>query len=849
MASQLYMEWVKQEGGQYVTTDTINPFGDNYVKIGFKSNYTPTNEISQRLISIVENTSNTGDSLRFKNFTFTLGTGASNANTESGFDDWNLAQQQELYGYGYDIEEIHTGGQFLKVFRGSSLNGIPYAFHAPNNMSNYEYINDDQFILSPSNVIEYELNADTNLVEYIIFNVDNNFWSNLFIAQDDLSNSYLNLDTDINFTYNGEESEYVDSITGGTGWGNSPYNIPEVQGGILQIPYLALRGRKIGIGFSVLMSPSEGNVLTGDFTQSIGDYTSDRVNIQTNLEIGETQVANFTPSIYYFNLDEQVAIGNIANGSIEMSFGEYAGSVNVFVFDRGDFDIDGNPDSQDQNLQSLLPTLDNIGFNYIDDSAKYGVVDFDNGSLYGTQVHVSQGQTINIPFTYNSYLTGQDSFTIYVVYGEMDNSLPQEWLEYFNNLETWQKWFIVQNCNINSIQEQEIVEEEDVYTPPATGSDYETSEDHIVIKNPIDIMFHLSEQELGYDKPINADKIEEARSNHTNSDNAYDWKLGFSINKEIEGKKLLSEISKSSKSIPIFSNNRLSFFNLKNTYSGLEEIDLIKEKDILSYSFTRSSIDDVKTKIDYKYKKDYGLGNYVEDYEIKSDDIYPYYVTRKYGELEDFEYTDEDKVNYYGIKFNKFTLLIDHDDTTETIEDDYIRELETAQNSAEFMLGWNYNVHNEVSIQLPLKYYNLELGDLIEFDKMILDKKLYGENYVLENQEDMPIRCGQYILPLFIIHNIKKDLKGIKIEATQLHHIGTNTLVWRDWQYPAVKGLISTVLGDINNDGSVSVTDLVLLVYLLTEGDVEYFQAGDFNQDGIIDILDLVGILNHILGD
>ena len=225
------------------------------------------------------------------------------------------------------------------------------------------------------------------------------------------------------------------------------------------------------------------------------------------------------------------------------------------------------------------------------------------------------------------------------------------------------------------------------------------------------------------------------------------------------------------------------------------------------------------------------------------------YVTRKYGELEDFEYTDEDKVNYYGIKFNKFTLLIDHDDTTETIEDDYIRELETAQNSAEFMLGWNYNVHNEVSIQLPLKYYNLELGDLIEFDKMILDKKLYGENYVLENQEDMPIRCGQYILPLFIIHNIKKDLKGIKIEATQLHHIGTNTLVWRDWQYPAVKGLISTVLGDINNDGSVSVTDLVLLVYLLTEGDVEYFQAGDFNQDGIIDILDLVGILNHILGD
>ena len=842
MASQLYMEWVKQEGGQYVTTDTINPFGDNYVKIGFKSNYTPTNEISQRLISIVENTSNTGDSLRFKNFTFTLGTGSSNANTESGFDDWNLAQQQELYGYGYDIDEIHTGGQFLKVVSGSSLNGIPYAFHAPNNMSNYEYINDDQFILSPSNVIEYELNADTNLVEYIIFNVDNNFWSNLFIAQEDLSNSYLNLDTDINFTYNGIESEYIDTISGGTGWGNSPYNIPEIQGGILQIPYPVLRGRKIGIGFSVLMSPSEGNVLTGDFTKSIGDYTHDRVNIQTNLQIGETQAANLTPSIYSFNLDEQVAIGNIANGNIEMRFGDYAGSVNVFVFDRGDFDIDGNPDSQDENLQSLLPTLENIGFNYIDDSAKYGVVDFDNGSLYGTQIQVSQGQTINIPFAYSSYVTGQDSFTIYVVYGEMDSSLPEEWLEYFNNLETWEKWFIVQNCNINSIQEQEIVEDEDVYTPPATGINYEPSEDGVVIENPIDVMFHLSEQELGYDKPINADKIEEARGNHFN------WRLGFSVNDVIEGKKLLSEISKSSKSIPLFSNDRLSFFNLKNTYSGLEQIGLIEEKDILSYSFNRSSIDDVKTKIDYNYKKDYGMDKHTEDYQIKSDDIYTYYVTRRFGELEDFEYTDEDKVNYYGIKFNKTTLLIDHEDTTEVIEDDYIRDLETAQKGAEFMLGWSCNVHNEVSIQLPLKYYNLELGDLIEFDKMILDKKLYGENYVLENQEDMPIRCGQYILPLFIIHNIKKDLKGIKIEATQLHHIGSSTLVWRDWQYPAVKDLLTPIVsGDIDNDGEITVLDIIILVNMILEGDVEYFETADFNHDGLIDILDVVGMVNYII--
>lgn len=841
MASQLYMEWVKEDNGQYTPTNIINPFGNNYIKVAFKDNYTVTSNISQRLIDLVDDTSSTGNALRFTNFTFTLGTGSTNANTETGSDDWSLAQEQEMFGYGYEIEEIHTGGQFLKVFRNSNLNGIPYAFHAPADMNNFEYVDDKAFLVPPSNVIEYQLNADTNIVEYIIISIDNSFWSNLFIQQDTLEDSYLNLDTSMNFIYNGIETEYIDTITGGVGWGNSSYNIPDVQGGILQIPYPFLSGRKIGIGFSITIVPTE-NVLTGDFTKSYGDYQYDRVNIQTGLQIGETEAANLIPSILNYNLQEQVAMGDIANGSIEMSFGDFAGSVNIFVFDRGDFDIDGNPDAQDENLESVLPTLDNIGFNYIDDSAKYGLVDFDNGSLYGKQIQVSQGQSISVPFSYTPYTTGQDSFTIYIVYGEMDNTMPESWLDYFNNLETWQKWYIAQNCNINIVQEQDLIIEQEEYTPPATGEDYEPSEDGKLIENPIDIMFHLAEQELGYNKPINAFKINEARENHLS------WRLGFSVNTEIEGKKLLSEISKSSKSIPIFSNDSLSFFNLENTYDGSEQIATIEEKDILSYSFTRTSIDDIKTKIDYKYKKDYGMGKHIEDYEIKSDDIYPYYVTRSFGELDNFQYTEEDKINYYGLKFNKTTLLLNHDDTSEIVEDDYIRKPSTAQKNAEFMLGYSYNVHNEVSLTLPLKYYNLELGDLIEFDKMILGRKIYGENYVLENKEDMPIRCGQYILPLFIIHDIKKDLNGISIKATQLHHIGTDTLVWRDWQYPAVKDLLTPILvGDIDNDGYVTVLDLVQLIGIILEDDVEYFATGDFNQDGTIDVLDVVAMINHII--
>jgi len=159
-------------------------------------------------------------------------------------------------------------------------------------------------------------------------------------------------------------------------------------------------------------------------------------------------------------------------------------------------------------------------------------------------------------------------------------------------------------------------------------------------------------------------------------------------------------------------------------------------------------------------------------------------------------------------------------------------------------------VHNIVSIKLPLKYYNLEIGDLIEFDKMILDKKIYAENYVLQNKEDMPIRCGQYILPLFIIHDIKKDLKGVKIEATQLHHIGTDTLVWKDWAYsPVLSYLSPPVSGDIDGDGEVSVLDIIMLVNMLISGDVQYAPQADFNQDGVVDIMDLVIMVNTVLQD
>ena len=55
----------------------------------------------------------------------------------------------------------------------------------------------------------------------------------------------------------------------------------------------------------------------------------------------------------------------------------------------------------------------------------------------------------------------------------------------------------------------------------------------------------------------------------------------------------------------------------------------------------------------------------------------------------------------------------------------------------------------------------------------------------------------------------------------------------------------SSLMGDLNNDGSLDILDLVALANLIL--DSEYLTSGDMNQDGQLDILDIVSLVNVIL--
>ena len=58
-------------------------------------------------------------------------------------------------------------------------------------------------------------------------------------------------------------------------------------------------------------------------------------------------------------------------------------------------------------------------------------------------------------------------------------------------------------------------------------------------------------------------------------------------------------------------------------------------------------------------------------------------------------------------------------------------------------------------------------------------------------------------------------------------------------------------LGDVNNDGSISILDIIIIVNGIMGEELEYleFLSADFNEDGILNVLDVISIVNIILNN
>lgn len=266
------------------------------------------------------------------------------------------------------------------------------------------------------------------------------------------------------------------------------------------------------------------------------------------------------------------------------------------------------------------------------------------------------------------------------------------------------------------------------------------------------------------------------------------WLYDFTVNKKINGKKLITGISSASPYTTRFDNmGNFRFNTIKKTYitytindetseaeavyedvtgtggvngANASENHIIKENDVIDFSFSRTKIEDVYTKVVLNYNWDYGLDDFSSK---RSLDVYTLCCEdfNESGVYEGYNWS------YYGFETDN------HNDTTLVIDDDrgkYIRDDETASRYVTWMLSWHMNQHLKMKIKLPLKYMNLEIGDIIRVsttkDGVLGGVKPYGIDYTIFQSK---IAHYQGFQPFFMISATNKNLDSVTIDLIQMH--------------------------------------------------------------------------------
>ena len=236
--------------------------------------------------------------------------------------------------------------------------------------------------------------------------------------------------------------------------------------------------------------------------------------------------------------------------------------------------------------------------------------------------------------------------------------------------------------------------------------------------------------------------IEQCRSIHS------DWKMGFSVHKKIDGKKLIEQILNETQSYPRFKNDgKFGLINIKNSYTRDDIDKTINTNDILSYKFSETKREDVITSCKMFYRYDYGQKNYPFSInkEINDSSLLPDYYT---NQTHNYHLQDTDGHKDINLKY--------HTDT------------ETVNKFLDYKLLNQCNTHNLVDMKLPLKYMDLTIGDVIHIP-LINNEKIFNIDYSVVDYKNT-----QPVYPLWIIMETNIGTTDVSIKAYQLHYLGTD---------------------------------------------------------------------------
>ena len=250
-----------------------------------------------------------------------------------------------------------------------------------------------------------------------------------------------------------------------------------------------------------------------------------------------TFLYDFTPNFIDISSPSYVNEGESASFQIEIDPRDYRGTMKVYLLDSTSIDTINQEIGRD--LEEFYGLIED------DVVAQYGQLEFlDSENPHIKTIQVEGNGVVEVPISYtaSNVDAGQrDTFSIFVKSDQPNFDSYQSDLydaEYqWSIVPTQDKYIYTDNMRIDLLDiNQEFVE------------DYDPSDN--LITRPSDIIHHLLCEEMGFDKnKIDMPSKMESRANNDGLN------LAFSINKEIEGKKLIQKISESFKSIPTFSNN------------------------------------------------------------------------------------------------------------------------------------------------------------------------------------------------------------------------------------------------------------------------------------------------------
>ena len=249
------------------------------------------------------------------------------------------------------------------------------------------------------------------------------------------------------------------------------------------------------------------------------------------------------------------------------------------------------------------------------------------------------------------------------------------------------------------------------------------------------------------------------------------WFHDFTIDKKINSKKLIEGIASASPYIPRFNNMgkfKLDYIPEEGGDVTSEENHHIKNDDVIDFTFSRTPIEDVYTKVGFKYKWDYAREEFEEEVKVVGNNGFIHnYVRAEQITTVNTDYTGYD---YYGLAHpTQLNGTWVHEDSTLIIDDDrgkYIRDEETALRFALMMLSWHCNQHIKLKVELPLgKGLNIEIGDIVDFE-LLGGVKPYGIDYTVNSSLN-----GMLIYKNFMVTATNKTLDMVEIECIQLHRL------------------------------------------------------------------------------